>query len=329
MAQVSFAERLRHLLVNPQYPDAGLEFSSDCIRLAISGTQRGKPVLVHLDQEPLPPGAIDINPFNPNIHSMEVVANALKTLWSRSRMKPSRICLLLQDRAALTFHVTLEHPAKSPGDCLELIRFKLKKSIPFRIEDSQITYFTASGIQDYSAATHWAVVLNQQVLHQYEQFVQSTIGVDCGLVDLATLNFMNLADGEIRNSGLSDQDIFYVNLGRDSISVAISQKHDLMFFRSRALDSTADRWQQALEEIHPAMLYYVDKLGGQALARAFIHAEENAEQLSSEVEKQFGVRSSTLKLEPYSGLRFDTSNSVALEPFVPLAGLLITRKVEF
>lgn len=329
MAKVPFAERLRHLLASPQYPDVGIEFSSDCIRLAISGTQKGKPVLIHLDQEQLPAGALDVNPFKPNIQSIEPVASALKLLWNRSKIKPSRICLLLQDRAALTFHVTLEHPAKSPGDCLELIRFKLKKSVPFRIEDSQITYFTASGTQDYSAASHWTVVLNQQVLHQYEQFLQSTIGADCGLVDLATFNFMNLADGEIRNSGLTDQDIFYVNLGRDFISVAISQKHDLMFFRSRALDSTSDRWQQALEEIHPAMLYYVDKLGGEKLACAFVHSEENADHLSEEVEKQFGVPSSPLKLESYSGLRFDTSNSKALEPFVPLAGLLITRKVEF
>ena len=329
MAQISFAERLRHLLKSPQYPDVGIEFSSDCIRLAVSGTQRGKPVLVHLDQEPLPPGALDVNPFKPNIQSMEPVANALRVLWNRSKARPSRICLLLQDRAALTFHVTLEHPAKSPADCLELIRFKLKKSVPFRIEDSQVTYFTASGTHDYSAAAHWTVVLNQQVLHQYEQFVQSTIGAECGLVDLATFNFMNLAHGTIRDGGLIDQDVFYVNLGRDSISVAISQKQDLMFFRSRALDSTSDHWQQALEEIHPAMLYYVDKLGGQTLAFAFVHSEENAEQLSSEVEKQFGVRSSTLKLAPYSGSRFDTSNSMTLEPFVPLAGLLITRKAEF
>ena len=57
-----------------------------------------------------------------------------------------------------------------------------------------------------------------------------------GLVDLVTFNFMNLAHGEIRNSGLNDEDVFYVNLGRDSISVAISQKQNLMFFRSRALE---------------------------------------------------------------------------------------------
>ncbi|HEY7160603.1 MAG TPA: hypothetical protein VH815_05055 [Acidobacteriota bacterium] len=329
MAQVSFAERLRYRLASPQYPDVGIEFSSDCIRLAVSGTQRGKPVLIHLDEEPLPAGALDVNPFKPNIQSMEAVANTLKTLWNRSKVKPSRICLLLQDRAALTFHVTLEHPAKNAADCLELIRFKLKKSVPFRIEDAQITYFTASGTQDYSAPAHWIVILNQQVLHQYEQFVESTIGAECGLVDLATFNFMNLADGAIRDAGLNDQDVFYINFGRDSISVAISQKQDLMFFRSRALNSGSDRWQQALEEIHPAMLYYVDKLGGQTLARAFVHSEENAEQLSAEVEKQFGVQSSPLKLEPYSGLRYDTSNSKTLDAFVPLAGLLITRKVEF
>jgi type IV pilus assembly protein PilM len=329
MTQVSFGERLRHMLVNPQYPEVGIEFSSDCIRLAVSGTHKGKPVLVHLDREPLPPGAVEINPFKPNIQSIEPVANALKNLWSRNRVKPSRVSLLLQDRAALTFHVVLEHPAKNPSDCLELIRFKFKKSVPFRIEDSQVTYFNSSGVPDHTAASLWAVVLNHEVLHQYEQFVQSTIDAACGLVDLATFNFMNLAHAEIRDSGLKDEDIFYVNLGRDSISVAISQKQNLMFFRSRALETSNDDSKLALEEIHPAMLYYVDKLGGQALARAFVHAETNSEALSAEIEKQFGVKSKPISLQPYAALRFDTSQPGALQPFVPLTGLLITRKAEY
>jgi type IV pilus assembly protein PilM len=329
MTQVSFAERFRHLLMNPRYPDVGIEFSSDCIRLAVSGMQRGKPVLTHLDREPLPPGAIEISPFKPNILAIEPVANALKNLWSRNRNRPSRVSLLLQDRAALTFNVVLEHPAKSASDCLELIRFKLKKSVPFRIEDAQVTYFNASGVPEYTAASLWAVVLNHEVLHQYEQFVESTIDVACGLVDLATFNFMNLAHAEIRNSGLKDEDIFYVNLGRDTISVAISQKQNLMFFRSRALETTIDDWRLALPEIHPAMLYYVDKLGGQSLSRAFVHAETNSEELSEEIQKQFGVTSSMLPLQQYTGMRFDTSKSVNLQPFVPLVGLLITRKAEF
>jgi type IV pilus assembly protein PilM len=324
-----FGERIRHLLVNPHYPDVGIEFSSDCIRLAVSGTHRGKPVLVHLDREPLPPGAVDISPFKPNIQSLEPVATALKNLWSRNRSKASRISLLLQDRAALTFNVVLEHPAKSAADCLELIRFKLKKSVPFRIEDAQLTYFNASGVPDHTASSLWAVVLNHEVLNQYEQFVQSTVDAGCGLIDLATFNFMNLAHAEIRNSGLKDEDVFYVNLGRDSISVAISQKQNLMFFRSRSLESSRDDWKTALEEIHPAMLYYVDKLGGQSLSRAFVHAESNSDALSEQIEQQFSVRSTIVSLQPYAGLRFDTSNSSSLQPFVPLTGLLITRKAEF
>ena len=329
MAELSFAERFRHLLVSPHYPDVGIEFSSDCIRLAASGTQRGKPVLVHLDREPLPPGAIEIGPFKPNIQSIEPVAIALRNLWSRSRIRPSRVSLLLQDRVALTFNVLLEHPAKSSSDCLELIRFKLKKSVPFRIEDSRVTYFNSSGVPDHTSSSLWAVVLNHEVLHQYEQFVQSTIDAACGLVDLATFNFMNLAHAEIRNSGLKDEDVFYVNLGRDSISVAISQKQNLMFFRSRALETSMDHWKLALEEIHPAMLYYIDKLGGQSLSRAFVHAETNSEELSAEIEKQFGVSTTMLPLQQYTGSRFDSSKSETLQPFVPLIGLLITRKAEF
>jgi type IV pilus assembly protein PilM len=300
------------------------------LRLAVSSVQKGKIVLHHLDHEPLPPGSLDINPFKPNIQSLEDVAEALKNLWSRNKYKTSRICLLLQDRAALTFHLTFEHPAKDSHECLDLIRFKLRKSVPFKIEESQITYFGAAGQHDSSATPLWVIIINHQVLHQYEKFIQSTINAECGLVDLSTLNFLNLAHSDVRASGLKDQDLLFVNLNQDYITIAITQKSNLMFFRSRALEMNNGSLKTALEEIHPTTLYYTDKLGGNALARAYVHAvDHNADELSAEIEKQFGVRSTILSIEPYTGARFDLSVPGALRNFAPLAGLLVSRKVEF
>ena len=44
------------------------------------------------------------------------------------------------------------------------------------------------------------------------------------------------------------------------------------------------------------MLYYIDKLGGQSLSCAFVHAETNVEELSAEMEKQFGISSTTFAI---------------------------------
>lgn len=317
------------MLMDPHYPDVGIEFNSDSIRLAVIDTGKGKIHVRHLDEEKLPPGTIEITPFKPNIHSLESAAEALRKLWTRSRQRASKVCVLLQDRSALTFNLTLENPASRPEECIDLIRFKLKKSVPFRMEEAKITYFNDHGIPDYGNTNLWAVLMNNQVLHQYEEFVKSAIDSECGLVDLSTFNIMNLANAEISKSKLEGQDLLFVNLNRDYISLAITQKGRLAFYRSRDLERQNGVLEEALAEIHPATLFYVDKLGGSNLSRAFIYSSENAEVLCSRIEQDLHLPATVLSVADFSGTQIDSSNRKLLQNFAPLMGLLVSRRVEF
>src|SRR5215831_6903114 len=138
MADTKLVDKIKYSLVEPNYPEIGIEFNSDCIRLAAVQSSGGKIQVTHLDSEPIASNVIDINPFKPNILNLESLTAALKNLWSRSTAKDSDVCLLLQDRAALTFNLVLESSATSHQEFQDLIRFKLKKNVPFRIEDSHI-----------------------------------------------------------------------------------------------------------------------------------------------------------------------------------------------
>ncbi len=268
----------------------------------------------------LPVDAVQINPFKPNIAEWEPVACALKDLWSRNRNRSPKICLLLQDRTALAFQMNLESVPENHEECLDVVRFKLKKSVPFRIEDAQISYFVDSGASDYRSTNLWVTVMNSQVLCQYEELIQSTVGSECGLVDLATFNLMNLAHSEIQAQGWAQDDHLYVNLNRSYISLAITQKDRLMFFRSRELERHAGIMEEAMAEIHPTMMFYLDKLGGQQFARAFVYALERPEELSRSLEQMHKLK--TIILNPVSTMRES-------KLFAPLLGLLMSRKVEF
>ena len=223
----------------------------------------------------------------------------------------------------------MEHPAKNAAECMELIRFKLKKNVPFRMEEAQVVYFTSSGTTDPSSLQYWVVVLNHAVLQQYEQLVQSAIDAQCGLVDIATLNIMNLAHAEIRSRSLLEQDLLYVNLNRDYISLAITQSSKLTSLRTRPIEQDSDRMTAAMDEIHPTAMYYQDKLGGQGFACAFVYSTEDGEQLCAEIQTRIGIPAATLSLDAYAGTRFDSSNPGFLRGCAPLAGLLLSRKVEY
>src|SRR5205085_3483436 len=109
MEKLSLARKIRYKFMKPHYPQVGIEFNSDSIRLAVIGSENKRLQLQHMDWIDLPPGTMDINPFKPNILGLEIVAEALRTLWLRNRFKSSKTSLLLQDRVALSFQVTLEH----------------------------------------------------------------------------------------------------------------------------------------------------------------------------------------------------------------------------
>lgn len=329
MSGVSIGTRMKYWLKEPHYPNVGLEFNSDCIRLAVVNVDKGKIRIQHLDSEALPAGAIEINPFKPNIHALEPVTQALRSLWSRNRFKSSRICLLLQDRCALPFQITMEHPPTSQEECLDLVKFKLKKSIPFRIEEAHINFWNTSGVPDFRATSLWAIVMHDTVLKQYERLIESSLDVECGLVDLSTLDLLNFAQAQIRAGALLEKDLLFVNLNRDYISLAISQKNRLMFYRTRSLERNNGVVQEALTEIHPTQMYYMDKLGGQNLNHCFVYAAEYAEELRQEVDSNLGIPSSILSLESYFKDQLDPSNPSLHRSFVPLVGLIVSRKVQF
>lgn len=329
MAKATVRDRLKHLLLEPHYPDVGIEFNSDAIRLAVSQVEKGKPGIVHIDSEPLPAGCMDINPLRPNIVHMEPAADALRALWSRNRFKNGKVCLLLQDRAAVTSQVTLEHGAKTPQECMDLLRFKLKKSLPFRMEEAIVSFFNPEGVPVHGSSLLWASVIHNTVLHQYEQFVGSTIDTECGLVDLSTFNTINLAHAHIRKSGAQESDLLFVNLNQGYISIAITQKGRLSFFRNRTMEKAQGAASEALAEIHPTTMYYLDKLGGEKLSGACVYAVDEGEELCTKMEQEFGIPAFLLSIDEFSGTRFDASNRHLLQSFVPLAGMLLSKKVEF
>lgn len=325
----TFLESIKYKLVQPHYPDVGIEFNSDSIRLAVVEAVKGKLSIQHLDSEPIPEGSMDINPVRPNILLLEPVAQALRNLWSRNRFKESKCCLLLQDRAAVVYNITLEHAAANPRECAEVIRFKLKKSIPFRVEEAVVSYFNPNGVVEHTGTNLWASIIHNTVLHQYEQFVQSTIDVECGLVDLATFNAMNLAHAHIKATGQQGADLLYVNLNPEYISIAITQKGHLAFYRTRAMERHNGMLEEAISEIHPTTMYYLDKLHGEKLAGAFVHSPEAADDLSKHLQSELQIPTLELSIETFSGTRFDNTNQKMMRSFAPLAGMLLSRRMEF
>jgi len=167
------------------------------------------------------------------------------------------------------------------------------------------------------------------VLHQYEQLINSTIEAECGLVDLSSFNLMNLAHVEIKQANLQNQDVLFVNLNRDYISIAITQGGALMFYRNRPLERQNGLMEEALAEIHPTAMYYVDKLEGKGLARAFIYSVDDPAGLARNVQRALSLPAVVISPQGVLQPRHELGGPETLNSYAPLLGLILSRKVEF
>ena len=91
---------------------------------------------------PFEPGTLVVSPVEDNIHKADAVAAVLKHIapLDHSR-KRRRAALILPDFAARVSVLDFDAFPTSPEEQLSLIRFRLKKTLPFDIDSAAVSYF--------------------------------------------------------------------------------------------------------------------------------------------------------------------------------------------
>src|SRR4029079_434172 len=98
--------------------------------------------------EPLGEGAIVPSLTAANIHDRAAVIGALGRLFDRLGGRPRRIGLVIPDPSAKVSLVKFEQVPARRQDLDQLLRWQVRKSAPFSIEDSQVSYVAGARADD-------------------------------------------------------------------------------------------------------------------------------------------------------------------------------------
>src|SRR5258708_10697268 len=91
---------------------------------------------------PFEPGTLVVSPVEDNIHKADVATAVLKYVAPLdSSRKRRRAALILPDYAARVSVLDFDSFPSSPEEQLSLIRFRLKKTLPFDIDSAAVSYF--------------------------------------------------------------------------------------------------------------------------------------------------------------------------------------------
>jgi type IV pilus assembly protein PilM len=313
---MSFIASLR----NATPPPVAVELAASHVSAASIEFRGGRPTVASYAIEPLGDGAIVPALTGSNIHDRAAVVGALGRVFTRLGGRPRRIGLVIPDSAAKVSLVRFERVPARPQDLDQLVRWQVRKTSPFPIEEAQVSYTpggtTAEG-QEFIVC-----VSRRDIVAEYEQVCEE-VGAYPGLVDLATFNILNaVLAGSVPPSG----DWLLVHVVRDYASIAILRGEHLMFFRNRAaeVDGTF------VDLVHQSAMYYEDRLGGRAFERVLLvggSRQEQSDELAHvrrSLEQRLGTAIESIDPRQAAALTDRISAAPALlETLAPLVGLLV------
>jgi hypothetical protein len=306
-------------LVNAPSPAVAVELAANRVSAASAETHGNRTVVSAHATEPLPAGALAPSLTARNLHDRGAVAAALGRVLERIG-SPRRVGLIVPDPIGKVSIVKFEQVPARAQDLDQLIRWQVKKTAPFPIEDAQVTY--VPGLHAPDGQEFVVTLARRDIIVEFETLCEE-LGVHAGLVDIATFNVINAALAASQPPG----DWLLVNMASDYASMAILRGADLIFFRSRTqTDGTL------ADLVHQSVMYYEDRLKGSGFSRvllagaAAVGAERPGEagELRRSLEERLATKIDSIDPRSSAMLTDRIGASPALlDTLTPLVGLLV------
>jgi hypothetical protein len=243
----------------------------------LSAAARGKsggtrPWVIAYKEIPIPPGLVVPSLTHANFVDSGPVDQALQAALLEAAPKEDRVCLVVPDSMARVSILRFNRMPANRREVLDLIRFRMQKVLPFRVEEAALDYQLLS--ESAAAEPDFLVTLAQRtVLFQYERLLTRMNRLP-GLVDLESFSLVNLLARSPEMNGSDKGDWALVNAGPGYLTVLFFREGSLCFYRSKAVadeEKSPDRLHPALRrELASCAAFYREHLSGSALTRAVL-----------------------------------------------------------
>ena len=307
-------------------PAVAVEFASGRVTAASVEWRGGQPVVALHASEVLPDGALVPSLTAVNAHDRPAVLSALTRLLEKMG-RPRRVGVVLPDVVGRVSLVRFAQVPAKEKDLEQLVRWQVRKSAPFAIEEAQVSY--VPGIRAEDGQEFVVTLAKRDVITEYETLCAEA-GAHAGLVDLATLNVVNVV---LAGTGAPTGDWLLVNIATDYTSIALLRGPNLIFFRNRVTETDGT----LADLVHQSAMYYEDRIKGAGISRVILAGAATAgAQQSSDVDQlrrslEERLNTPVDAVDPRSAAALTdriTAAPALLDTLAPLVGLLLRARTE-
>ena len=228
-------------------PPAAIEIAPEGV-LAAALPGPGQPPVYAFER--LPPGAVVPGIAEANIRMTDLVVGAIRTALGNVSPRTRSVTVVLPDTSVRVFVLDFDSLPAKPLDALPVLRFRLRKSVPFDVEHAGVSYQVL--VEKKSELKVLAAVIPGPILLEYEAAVRAA-GHEPGAVLPSSL--AALASRESMEAMLT------ANLSGAALTTSITNGQDLLLYRTLDLpENESVRLQEVQRGIAVAAAYFEDKL---------------------------------------------------------------------
>lgn len=266
----------------------GMELSNEGLSFALASGGKTPTVEAGLSL-PFAPGTLQFSRREPNITDPRSFVAMVKEAHLRLLSKERTVSVSLPDATGRVVLLDLEARLKNREEGLDIIRWKLKKSLPFDISTVHLDYQTLEERENGSVSLLVSLI-SRSVITQYEELLIEA-GLEPKFLDFTSFNLFRLFSPRLE---LADNCAF-VSFYAGAMTVLIFHGGVLSFYRSK---ETAGDAQNLFSEVNSSFLVYGDRHPGQVVGEVFCMTGPNeAEGFRSLVAEASGFEPVLLDLE--------------------------------
>jgi len=202
--------------------------------------------------EPLAQGTVVASPVDLNMPDAAAVRQRLQMVLQRIGAKGPEVALLLPDQVIRIFLLHFETFPRRAEEAVPLLRWRLKKSVPFEMEETVVSYMQQPLAPGQSGGVSvLAAVARQKVVRQYEELAEA-LELRPGVVLSSTLAALSLLK--------DDRPVLLARLAGRTLTTVIVRGEALCVYRCTDVsgEPAALPTRALMEEVFPAVAYFQD-----------------------------------------------------------------------
>lgn len=226
----------------------GIEIAPDKVTCALLNGTAAAPRINKVAFSSFPPNSLRVSMREQNILDPDSFVSSVRSAHNLLLSRDGKVSLTLPDSVGRVILLDLEGRFKSRAEALDIIRWKLKKSVPFDLSDTHVDYQQLT-VRENGDLALLVALASRSIISQYEELLNRA-GLTPARIDFNSFNLCRAFESRM---SLSD-DCVIISFYASTLGVMAFSQGLPEFIRIKELSGTPALDSRVFMEINSSLL---------------------------------------------------------------------------